>query len=115
MNGVKTIKTINIGIYGHVDSGKKTLTEAMLEYLGVITSSSTIKAGNTTVDNLEIERKRGITFKENTVSFYRNSNKYNLLDNPGHIDFINNVNITIKAIDLAIVVLACNQNNTLYI
>ncbi|TFZ40187.1 GTP-binding protein [Soehngenia longivitae] len=115
MNGIKTIKTINIGIYGHVDSGKTTLTEAMLEYLGVITSSGTIKAGNTTVDNLEIERKRGITFKENTVSFYRNSNKYNLLDNPGHIDFINNVNITIKAIDLAIVVLACNQNNTLYI
>lgn len=85
------MKIINIGIVAHVDAGKTTTTENLLYYSGVIKEIGRVDSGNTQTDSMELERKRGITIKASAISFTWNNIKINLIDTPGHVDFISEV------------------------
>jgi ribosomal protection tetracycline resistance protein len=80
--------TLNLGILAHVDAGKTTLTERLLFAAGVIDEIGTVDRGNTQTDSLALEQKRGITIKSAVVSFVVGGVKINLIDTPGHPDFI---------------------------
>ncbi|NRT72958.1 tetracycline resistance ribosomal protection protein [Clostridium beijerinckii] len=99
-------KIINIGIVAHVDAGKTTITENLLYYSGAIKSVGRVDLGNTQTDSMELERKRGITIKSSTISFTWNDIKVNIVDTPGHVDFISEVERSLSVLDGAIIVIS---------
>lgn len=99
-------KVINIGIVAHVDAGKTTITENLLYCSGAIKSVGRVDLGNTQTDSMELERKRGITIKSSTVSFTWNDVKVNIVDTPGHVDFISEVERSLSILDGAIIVIS---------
>ena len=102
--------TLNIGIVAHIDAGKTTLTEHILFESGVIRSKGRVDHASTVTDDLAVERKRGITIKEKTVSFNWNGIKINLLDTPGHADFIGEVARAFHVLDMAILVISAKES-----
>src|SRR5207244_5767038 len=80
--------TLNLGILAHVDAGKTTLTERLLYAAGVIDEIGSVDDGSTQTDTLALERQRGITIKSAVVSFVIDGVTVNLIDTPGHPDFI---------------------------
>ncbi len=99
-------KTINMGIVAHVDAGKTTITENLLYCSGAIKSVGRVDLGNTQTDSMELERKRGITIKSSTASFTWNDVKVNIVDTPGHVDFISEVERSLSILDGAIIVIS---------
>ncbi|MFL1673458.1 GTP-binding protein [Paenibacillus dendritiformis] len=100
------MKTINIGIVAHVDAGKTSLTERLLYETKVIRELGGVDSGSTQTDSLELERRRGITIKASVVSFIVNEVKINLIDTPGHADFIAEVERAFGVLDGAVLVLS---------
>ncbi|KKI90008.1 tetracycline resistance protein [Bacillus sp. SA1-12] len=100
------MKILNIGVLAHVDAGKTTLTEQLLYRAGIIEQPGSVDHGNTTTDSLEIERKRGITVKSAAVSFSLDDLKVNLIDTPGHADFISEVEHSLTVLDGVILVIS---------
>ena len=82
------MRTLNLGILAHVDAGKTSLTERLLHAAGVIDMVGSVDDGNTQTDSLALERQRGITIKSAVVSFALDDRTVNLIDTPGHPDFI---------------------------
>ncbi|MGE7057080.1 GTP-binding protein, partial [Paenibacillus glucanolyticus] len=99
-------KILNIGVLAHVDAGKTTLTEQILYRSGIIEQAGSVDQGNTTTDSLEIERRRGITIKSAAVSFTLGDLKVNLIDTPGHADFISEVEHSLSVLDGVILVIS---------
>jgi ribosomal protection tetracycline resistance protein len=97
---------INIGILAHVDAGKTTLTERILFETGVITSVGSVDKGTTQTDTMELERARGITIKSAVVSFQLNNPKVNLIDTPGHADFVAEVERSLRVLDAVVLVVS---------
>ena len=87
MNGVVTLKTINIGILAHVDAGKTSITENILYEANVLKVMGSVDDGNTKTDSMELEKKRGITIKSSPVSFSYKDIKVNLIDTPGILNY----------------------------
>jgi hypothetical protein len=81
-------RTLNLGILAHVDAGKTTLTERLLHAAGVIDELGSVDHGTTQTDTLALEQRRGITIKAAVVSFAIDDVTVNLIDTPGHPDFI---------------------------
>jgi ribosomal protection tetracycline resistance protein len=79
---------LNLGILAHVDAGKTTLTERLLYDAGVIDAPGSVDRGTTQTDTLALERERGITIRAAVVSFPIGGLTVNLIDTPGHPDFI---------------------------
>ena len=102
--------TLNIGIVAHIDAGKTTLTEHILFESGVIRSKGRVDHASTVTDDLAVERKRGITIKEKTVSFNWNGVKINLLDTPGHADFLGEVVRAFYVLDMAVLVISAKES-----
>jgi len=102
--------TLNIGIVAHIDAGKTTLTEHILFESGVIRAKGRVDHSSTVTDDLAIERKRGITIKEKTVSFNWNGLKINLLDTPGHADFLGEVVRAFHVLDMAVLVVSAKES-----
>src|SRR5918994_3865841 len=100
------MSTLNLGIVAHVDAGKTTLTERLLFAAGVIDEIGTVDRGNTQTDSLALERKRGITIKSAVVSFVVDGAKINLIDTPGHPDFIAEVERVLGVLDGAVLVVS---------
>ncbi|MCU5331877.1 elongation factor G [Bacillus wiedmannii] len=98
--------TINIGIVAHVDAGKTSLTERILYETNVIKEIGRVDSGNTQTDSMELERQRGITIKASVVSFCINDLKVNVIDTPGHADFIAEVERSFRVLDGAILVIS---------
>ncbi|SCW34198.1 ribosomal protection tetracycline resistance protein [Paenibacillus tianmuensis] len=98
--------TINIGILAHVDAGKTSLTERILYDTNVIDELGKVDQGNTQMDTMEMERKRGITIKASVVSFDLHGLKVNLIDTPGHADFIAEVERSLSVLDGVILVVS---------
>ncbi len=98
--------TINLGILAHVDAGKTTLTERLLYTAGVIDSLGSVDAGTTQTDSLALERQRGITIKSAVASFPIGDVTVNLIDTPGHPDFIAEVERVLSVLDGAVLVVS---------
>ena len=108
-------QTRNIGIIAHIDAGKTTTTESILYYTGKIHKIGAVHEGNTTMDWMEQERERGITITAAaTTSFWSPSlkngskapdtNRINIIDTPGHVDFTVEVERSLRVLDGAVVV-----------
>ncbi|WP_439876523.1 GTP-binding protein [Bacillus mycoides] len=98
--------TINIGIVAHVDAGKTSLTERILYETNVIKELGRVDSGSTQTDSMELERQRGITIKASVVSFFIDDVKVNVIDTPGHADFIAEVERSFRVLDGAILVIS---------
>ncbi|MDA2729028.1 tetracycline resistance ribosomal protection protein [Bacillus cereus] len=98
--------TINIGIVAHVDAGKTSLTERILYETNVIKEIGRVDSGSTQTDSMELERQRGITIKASVVSFFTDDIKVNVIDTPGHADFIAEVERSFRVLDGAILVIS---------
>jgi ribosomal protection tetracycline resistance protein len=103
------MKIINIGILAHVDAGKTTVTEGLLYRSGVINKIGRVDNGTTITDSMELERDRGITIRASTVSFNYNYTKVNIIDTPGHMDFIAEVERTLRVLDGAVLVISAKE------
>src|SRR5437899_7390048 len=99
-------KTLNFGILEHVDAGKTTLTERLLYAAGVIDEIGSVDAGTTQTDSLALERQRGITIKSAVASFAVGGVTVNLIDTPGHPDFIAEVERVLSVLDGAVLVIS---------
>src|SRR5262245_35411385 len=97
---------VNIGILAHVDAGKKDLTERILFETGVIRTIGSVDKGTTQTDTLELERARGITIKSAVVSFQLHELKVNLIDTPGHADFVAEVERSLRVLDGVVLVVS---------
>ncbi|MEA3075971.1 MAG: ribosomal protection tetracycline resistance protein [Actinomycetota bacterium] len=100
------MRTLNLGILAHVDAGKTTLTERLLYAAGVIDEVGSVDEGSTQTDSLELERRRGITIKSAVVSFVIEGVTVNLIDTPGHPDFIAEVDRVLSLLDGAVLVVS---------
>jgi ribosomal protection tetracycline resistance protein len=98
--------TLNLGILAHVDAGKTTLTERLLFAAGVIDDVGSVDAGTTQTDSLALERQRGITIKSAVASFAIGDVAVNLIDTPGHPDFIAEVERALGVLDGAVLVIS---------
>ena len=99
-------RTLNLGIVAHVDAGKTSLTERLLHAAGVIDEIGSVDAGSTQTDTLALERRRGITIKSAVVSFAVDDLTVNLIDTPGHPDFIAEVERVLGVLDGAVLVVS---------
>jgi ribosomal protection tetracycline resistance protein len=97
---------LNLGILAHVDAGKTTLTERLLYGAGVIEAPGSVDAGTTQTDSLALERQRGITIKSAVVSFTVDGTTVNLIDTPGHPDFIAEVERALSVLDGVVLVVS---------
>src|SRR5258708_176307 len=100
------MRTLNLGILAHVDAGKTTLTERLLYTAGVIDEVGSVDDGSTQTDSLALERQRGITIKSAVVSFAIDDVTVNLIDTPGHPDFIAEVERVLNVLDGAVLVIS---------
>ncbi len=99
-------KLLNLGILAHVDAGKTTLTERLLYAAGVIDEVGSVDKGTTRTDSLALEQQRGITIKSAVVSFPIGEVTVNLIDTPGHPDFIAEVERVLSVLDGAVLVIS---------
>ena len=100
------MRTLNLGILAHVDAGKTTLSERLLFTAGAIDHVGSVDAGTTQTDSLDLERERGITIRSAVASFLVGDLAVNLVDTPGHPDFIAEVERVLGVLDGAILVVS---------
>ncbi|MBA3717035.1 MAG: TetM/TetW/TetO/TetS family tetracycline resistance ribosomal protection protein [Actinobacteria bacterium] len=99
-------RTLNLGILAHVDAGKTTLTERLLHAAGVIHELGSVDAGTTQTDTMALEQQRGITIKTAVATFAIDDVTINLIDTPGHPDFIAEVERVLAVLDGAVLVIS---------
>ena len=102
-------KILNIGIIAHVDAGKTTLTENILYLSGAIKQVGRVDKGNTQTDSMAVERRRGISVRAAATSFYRGDIKFNLIDTPGHVDFVAEVERNFAVLDGVVLVISAKE------
>jgi ribosomal protection tetracycline resistance protein len=100
------MRIVNLGILAHVDAGKTTLTDQLLFHAGVIATPGSVDHGTTQTDTLDLERERGITIQSAVVSFTLDDLQVNLIDTPGHPDFIAEVERALGVLDAVVLVVS---------
>ncbi len=100
------MKRIAVGILAHVDSGKTTLSEALMYCSGNISKLGRVDHGNSFLDNFALERDRGITIFSKQAVLKYNQTEFTLLDTPGHIDFSAEAERTLQVLDYAVLVIS---------
>ncbi|ECQ6234288.1 TetM/TetW/TetO/TetS family tetracycline resistance ribosomal protection protein [Campylobacter coli] len=103
------MKIINLGILAHVDAGKTTLTESLLYTSGAIAEPGSVDEGTTRTDTMNLERQRGITIQTAVTSFQWEDVKVNIIDTPGHMDFLAEVYRSLAVLDGAILVISAKD------
>ncbi|MER5439730.1 GTP-binding protein [Streptomyces sp. NPDC002790] len=99
-------RRLNLGVVAHVDAGKTSLTEALLHVGGAIEQVGRVDDGTTQTDTLSLERQRGITIRSAVAAFAIDDVTVNLVDTPGHPDFIAEVDRSLAVLDGAVLVLS---------
>jgi ribosomal protection tetracycline resistance protein len=100
------VPILNLGIVAHVDAGKTTLTERLLFDTGVTTQIGRVDHGDTVTDSDQLERQRGITIRSAVVTFTVGDLLVNLIDTPGHSDFVAEVERALSVLDGAVLVVS---------
>ena len=100
------MKRLVLGILAHVDAGKTTLSEAMLYTCGSIRNLGRVDHKNTSLDNHELERARGITIFSKQAQLRTDKMELCLLDTPGHVDFSAETERTLQVLDYAVLVIS---------
>jgi ribosomal protection tetracycline resistance protein len=100
------MEKINIGIVAHVDAGKTTITEHLLYHGGVLRTIGSVDLGTSQTDFMEVERTRGISVQSSCVSIITPEKQVNIIDTPGHIDFVAEVERALSILDAAILVIS---------
>ena len=89
----------NIGIFAHVDAGKTTTTERILNITGKIHKLGEVHDGAATTDFMDQEKERGITIQSAATSCFWKNHRLNIIDTPGHVDFTIEVYRSLKVLD----------------
>lgn len=97
---------LNLGILAHADAGKTTVTEQLLLRSGSIRQAGSVDDGTTHTDWLEVERRRGISVRAASISLEYKGVRVNLIDTPGHVDFLGEVERSLTVLDGAVLVLS---------
>jgi len=97
----------NIAIIAHVDHGKTTLVDAMLKQAGIFRSNE--KVVERVMDNIDLERERGITIMAKNTAIQFEGVKINIVDTPGHADFGGEVERTLKMVDAVVLLVDASE------
>ncbi len=100
------MKRLTLGILAHVDSGKTTLSEAMLYTSGMLRRVGRVDHGNAFLDTHMLEKQRGITIFSKQAELNYGECEFVLLDTPGHVDFSSEAERALNVIDYAILVIS---------
>ena len=97
---------INIAILAHVDAGKTSLTEQLLFHAGALKTAGNVDKGTAATDFLKVERDRGISVASSHVSIQHHHLQINIIDTPGHADFMSEVERSLIAVDAVILIIS---------
>lgn len=104
-----TKETRNIGIFAHIDAGKTTTTEHMLFESGTIRTLGSVDQGTALTDSLEVERERGISVRAAATTLHWKGIHINVIDTPGHVDFLSEVERSMRVMDGAILIVSAAE------
>jgi small GTP-binding protein len=96
----------NVGIFAHVDAGKTTTTEQILYRSGRIRFLGSVDEGTAQTDWLEVKRTRGISVRSAVTRFQWKGVNVNLVDTPGHVDFLSEVERSLRVMDGAVLIIS---------
>jgi len=99
----------NIGVFAHVDAGKTTLTERMLQHAGAIRTVGFVDRGTAHTDRMDVERRRGISVYSTCAPVEWKGARINIIDTPGHMDFSAEVERSMWALDCAVMVVSAAE------
>lgn len=106
---MKTEQRRNVGIFAHVDAGKTTTTEHILFESGRTRMLGSVDNGTAVTDWLDIEKERGISVRAATTSYVWKDVHVNLVDTPGHVDFLSEVERSLRVMDGAVLVVSAAE------
>lgn len=107
--GPLTTAIRNIGLLAHVDAGKTTTTEQMLYHAGRIRTAGRVDDGTTQTDYLDVERQRGISVRMAATVLPWKGCEINLVDTPGHTDFVSEVERSLQVLDGVVLVISAAE------
>lgn len=100
------MQKLSFGVFAHIDAGKTTLSERILLEAGAIRRAGSVDGGTSATDFLPVERRRGISVRDASVSFSYGETDFTLIDTPGHADFTEETELALGAVDVGVLLVS---------